>query len=119
MLIRIFRRLRSVWNGWRPRFNIPWWPGKWRLVYVDDPPDAPARRRLYVVGTPDDPFQAVMDCPCGCRTPIFLDLVKSQGAQHWRLRIAPNGCPSLVPSVWRVDGCRSHFWLKEGRIRWT
>ncbi|MDM9644782.1 DUF6527 family protein [Rhizobium sp. S163] len=26
--------------------------------------------------------------------------------------------PTLHPSVWRNSGCRSHFWVRRGRIAW-
>ncbi|WP_277423091.1 DUF6527 family protein, partial [Pseudomonas viridiflava] len=27
--------------------------------------------------------------------------------------------PSLHPSIWLNNGCRSHFWLRHGRIHWV
>jgi hypothetical protein len=26
---------------------------------------------------------------------------------------------SLHPSIWRIRGCRSHFFIKDGRIIWA
>jgi hypothetical protein len=37
---------------------------------------------------------------------------------RWRLLVDRHGHPSLKPSIWRETGCRSHFWLKHGRIVW-
>ncbi|WP_425373246.1 DUF6527 family protein, partial [Klebsiella pneumoniae] len=28
------------------------------------------------------------------------------------------GRPTLYPSIWRTTGCRSHFWVRIGRIHW-
>ena len=73
--------------------------------------------RVYIVGGRDYPFQAVLDCPCGCDSAIWLDLVAGDG-EHWNVTATPEGVVSLHPSVWRTDGCESHFVLKGGRVRW-
>jgi len=26
--------------------------------------------------------------------------------------------PSLKPSIWLQGGCRSHFWVRRGRVEW-
>ena len=77
----------------------------------------PAVGDVYIVGGRKHPFQAVMDCPCGCDTPIWLDLVPGNG-QHWKSLEGKRRLASLTPSVWRTEGCCSHFVLKDGRIRW-
>jgi hypothetical protein len=28
------------------------------------------------------------------------------------------GRPTLRPSVWLRTGCRSHFWIRDGRVEW-
>lgn len=105
-----FRHVRSsIWRHW------PW--SRWKFVYVEDPPDFTHFGCVYVVGGRDHPFQAVMDCPCGCSNPIWLDLVPGYG-QHWKMQPGRRDVASLKPSVWRTDGCRSHFVLKDGSIRW-
>ncbi len=120
MLIGVSRWLQRA----RPVQRLfEWWGSLWRrsawmVHFVEDPPEVAKAGRLYVVGTAADPFQAVLACPCGCGRPIFLDLVPSRGSQHWKLAVDADGVPSLAPSVWRKDGCRSHFWLKSGKIRW-
>jgi hypothetical protein len=110
MLNRFWHWFSTKRAGWR----VP----AYKATYVSDPPDTAKRNQLFVVGTRTDPFQVVMGCPCGCRRPIYLDLVPSHGAQHWKLEVSPSALPTLSPSVWRVDGCRSHFLLKAGRVVW-
>ena len=100
---------RRVWNAW------PW--SRWRLVYVEDAPDAPRFGKVYIIGGREYPFQAVMDCPCGCGSPIWLDLV-SGGGPYWTAREGRSRVASLKPSVWRADSCHSHFILRDGRVRW-
>ena len=36
----------------------------------------------------------------------------------WRVTWNVNGTVTLHPSVWRRKDCGSHFWLRNGRIRW-
>ncbi|WP_246622445.1 DUF6527 family protein [Rhizobium laguerreae] len=58
-----------------------------------------------------------MRCPCGCGDMIELMILR--GARpRWDISIDKAGHPSLHPSVWRKSGCRSHFWVREGRILW-
>ena len=113
MLRRLWTWFGSRWQGWRN-----WRTGQWTLIYVEDPPEAVKKGRICVVGTEDDPYQIVMGCPCGCPNPIFLDLVPSRTAEHWKLSKDQKGAPTLSPSVWRTDGCRSHFWLRAGMVVW-
>ncbi|MFZ6010436.1 MAG: DUF6527 family protein [Bacteroidota bacterium] len=25
----------------------------------------------------------------------------------------------MFPSVWKKDGCQSHFWIRRGKVIWT
>ncbi|WP_436231260.1 DUF6527 family protein [Caballeronia sp. LjRoot29] len=58
-----------------------------------------------------------MICPCGCGEVIELNLLK-QARPCWSAEEHPDGTISLVPSVWRQRGCRSHFFLRRGGIEW-
>ncbi|WP_352850725.1 DUF6527 family protein [Mesorhizobium sp. M0895] len=62
-------------------------------------------------------WSAGMICPCGCGRRIevmLLDGVKPR----WDLTVDEQNLPTLMPSVWVANGCRSHFWLREGLIEW-
>lgn len=84
--------------------------------------DVPSREELapgelVVVGPRKAPKWASMQCPCGCGVPYLLSLSLARRprwsvASDWLLR------PTLNPSVRRLDGCRSHFWLREGEVLW-
>ena len=104
---------------WFRRVRERWFPVRWHAEFVEDPPDEVRTGRVYVVGEKSSPFQVIMDCPCGCRDRIYLDLVPSRTSQHWKLTLEQRGGVSLHPSVWRKDKCHSHFWLKDGKVRWT
>lgn len=55
-------------------------------------------------------------CPDGCDTGLTVNLDPRSGAA-WRL-YRRHGTLTLFPSVWRTDGCRSHFILWKDHIFW-
>jgi hypothetical protein len=62
-------------------------------------------------------WSAGMACPCGCGRRLevmLLDSVKPR----WDLSVDEKDRPTLHPSVWVADGCRSHFILRKGMIEW-
>nr|WP_232252247.1 DUF6527 family protein [Pseudomonas frederiksbergensis] len=59
-----------------------------------------------------------MKCPCGCGRTIEL-LVIQEAKPRWDVEVDADGFPSLTPSVWLTNGCKSHFWLKRGRVTWV
>lgn len=60
---------------------------------------------------------ALFLCPCGCRSVITLSLQHAH-RPHWTVRASRDSRPSMRPSVWRDIGCRSHFWIEDGRVYW-
>ncbi|VAW79036.1 hypothetical protein MNBD_GAMMA12-354 [hydrothermal vent metagenome] len=93
------------------------WEKPYSVKYVEDSIDNPKKKTLYVIGALDEPWQAELTCPCGCKDKIVLPLNDST-KPHWSLIITANNTPSLSPSVWRSKGCKSHFFLKQGKIDW-
>lgn len=91
-------------------------PVAYRVVIVEEAPDDIKSCRLYAVGG-EIPWLAVMGCPCGCGAEIHLSLLDTD-SPHWTLKWNRTKKPSLYPSVWRTKDCKSHFFLKEGFIRW-
>ena len=93
---------------------------RYRAVFVEERPDSDemAALTLYLVGTRDEPFCAAMLCPCGCGDGLYLSLVEGD-RPRWRVKVYSNGAPTIVPSIWRVVGCRSHFFMFWGRVRWA
>lgn len=62
------------------------------------------------------PRLLLLSCPCGCGDELVVNLDPRAGPawrlyQDWRGRQV-----SLFPSVWRRDGCRSHFIVWRDRI---
>lgn len=75
-------------------------------------------RTLYVVTEDGVPWQAALICPCGCGENLDLNLLTDE-RPCWRVSVGPDGAASLAPSVWRTEGCRSHFFVREGEIVWA
>lgn len=89
----------------------------WRIVRVGELPDILKRGSLYLIGD-GAPWSAALLCPCGCRDVIQLSLLDGD-PPRWRLSLDGDGLPTLVPSVRRTQGCRSHFFLRRGRVVWS
>lgn len=97
----------------------PWLPAR-RLIIVDGdmlPTKIPWRAVILTKDGHED-WSVGFKCPCGCGSVIELLLIK-EATPHWRCNIGKNNIPSLYPSVWLTTGCKSHFWLKNGRIFWV
>lgn len=99
-----YARVRSLW---RPLV---------RVIAVDNRPEGLRANRLYVTLAAGNPAFGYMICPCGCRETLHLRFF---GDRHprWTL-INLRDLATVEPSVWRTTGCRSHFVLTAGRIRW-
>lgn len=87
-------------------------------VVVEDLPDLLDPDRVYLVGNPDLPWSAALLCPCGCRASIQLSLVPGD-SPRWRAKRHLSGSVTLHPSVWRTRDCRSHFFIRRGRVVWS
>lgn len=83
---------------------------------MEEAPDHPTKRTLYLVGESSNYWLAVLRCPCGCGEAISLPM--TEGAEPcWQFNGNMNS-PTLSPSVWRTEGCASHFFLRGGKVVW-
>ena len=94
-------------------------PGRapWAIALVDEPPDEPRSRTVYLAGERGHLWCAALACPCGCGDVILLNLL-TEVRPCWAVKKHPDGTVSIEPSVWRQKGCRSHFFVQRGRIAW-
>lgn len=107
--------LACLVRGWRDAV----WPRLYRLVQVEGAmPERLRLRTLYILTEDRQPWVASMICPCGCGETLEMNLLTDE-RPCWRYSVDGKGHPSLEPSVWRKIGCRSHFFLRHGRIEWT
>lgn len=73
-------------------------------------------REILVVVVRQQPHNVVFQCPCGCGDILVIN-VNSQSGPSWGLRRKGN-LLTLMPSVWRDQGCESHFILWENHVWW-
>src|SRR4051812_2096338 len=73
---------------------------------------------MLVVGGPGYRKWAYFLCPCGCGVTTMLKLTPSKQG-HWRVSIDAFKRPSIFPSVWRTERCRSHYWVANGTVVWV
>ncbi len=94
-------------------------PKPYAIVYVeaDELPELFPSTTLVVAREGSTQWISGMHCPCNCGRQLSLMLLPGV-KPRWDFREEPDGTPSLRPSVWVADGCRSHFWLKNGHIIW-
>ncbi|MDR6472222.1 hypothetical protein J2777_005963 [Paraburkholderia graminis] len=91
--------------------------GRYRVVAIDEFPDRMASKTVYAVGEEGQYWLAALRCPCGCGDTIQLSMMEGQRPQ-WTLVDRHMRFPTLAPSVDRTVGCRSHFFLRSGKIQW-
>lgn len=72
---------------------------------------------IYILEEDGYREQAAMLCPCGCRQVLHMNLLEDE-RPCWETVIHEDGTVSLHPSIWRKVGCKSHFWLRQGQVRW-
>lgn len=86
-------------------------------VYVDELPDVALDDMVYLVGEGPERWIAGLRCPCGCGEFLQMSLMRG-GRPRWSCRTHWSGLVTLHPSIWRQKGCRSHFFLRGGRVDW-
>jgi hypothetical protein len=75
------------------------------------------KKTVIIVGQQGFQKWALMRCPCGCNEVLSQSLMKKK-LPSWRLEIDRWNRITLSPSIWKNDGCRSHFFIKKGRLIW-
>lgn len=91
-----------------------------RLLKVIDGDTLPVRLPLWnlVVARDDgEDWSVGMRCPCGCGQRLEMMVLK-EVKPRWDVAVDTKGRVTLHPSVWLQEGCRSHFWVRSGRIIW-
>jgi hypothetical protein len=107
--MRFLRFLRRAWYRWRYR-NLS-------VARVEDVPEDPAPGVCYLVEDDGFLWAAALQCPCGCGESITLNLIGQR--PRWSAEVDASDLMTVRPSIWRTRGCRSHFWIRNGRIHWT
>lgn len=102
-----------LWHWVRDLFG---WTPLYKIIVSEELPDQPQPNKLYLIGDEGAYWMAAMICPCGCGDLIQL-AIDPTGRPRWDVRLE-RGLVTLHPSVHRKVRCRSHFFLKGGKIIW-
>lgn len=89
-----------------------------RTVVVDEMTEPVKCNALYIYSSNGHQWGAALLCPCGCGSLIEVNLLP-EGDPSWKATPNWDSSISLHPSVWRKVGCKSHFWIKQGLVKWV
>lgn len=109
------RWITALWTWFTSFFRRT--PRPWKTAVVEDLPEKPLPSTVYLVGEGEYLWSVAFVCPCGCGELVQLNLLPD-ARPRWTAERHPDGTVSVSPSVWRVAGCRSHFFLRRGRVEW-
>ncbi|MGK5076537.1 DUF6527 family protein [Janthinobacterium sp. ZB1P44] len=76
------------------------------------------KRDLVLLQDDGENWSVGFRCPCGCGDTIELPLLHNV-KPRWDIRVDARRRPTLAPSVWKTTGCKSHFWVRDGKIVWV
>lgn len=88
-----------------------------RIIEGDSLPSRLPFRDIVLARDDGEDWCVGMQCPCGCGDTIEL-LVVAEARPRWDVRVGKDNRPTLHPSVWRKNGCGSHFWIRDGQVKW-
>lgn len=110
----IMTKVRKWWRNALERFSPR---RRLRVIDGDSLPPRLPRCDLVLAREDGEDWCVGMRCPCGCGYVIEL-LVVAEAKPRWNVKVGANGLPTLSPSIWLQKGCRSHFWVRDGRVHW-
>lgn len=111
---RLFRKIAEWFSRKYDYYTQP----KYNFEVVKDDPDSVPVRKVFIIKDGKDAEALVFKCPCGCGENIYLNLLKD-ARPKWSYKITKKNGISIFPSVNRVVGCHSHFYLSNSRIDWV
>lgn len=87
------------------------------LIACPELPETAEKNKIYISYEEGEWCYLLMKCPCGCGADIDLSLIKNL-KPRWKVKFHLNGTISLLPSIWRKQKCKSHFFYKKGKVFW-
>jgi hypothetical protein len=103
---------------WRRRLSAALTPRRQLQVFESDTlPARLPRVRVALARDDGEDWCIGMRCPCGCGQRLEL-LVLDGVKPRWDFHLNRAGYVTVHPSVWLTTGCRSHFWLRNGKVIW-
>ena len=91
---------------------------KYRYQIASDVPNKIKKEIVYIIQNDGYPWQIIMLCPCGCNKNLQMNLMKDY-KPWWSFEVDKKNRITLYPSIHRIVGCRSHFFIKKGKVIWA
>jgi uncharacterized protein DUF6527 len=91
---------------------------KYKYKFINDVPNKLKPDIIYFIGHEGYYWQAIMICPCGCKKNLQMNLI-SDHSPYWKYKIEKKNLITLSPSIRRVVGCKSHFFIVKGKLLWA
>ena len=88
-----------------------------RIIEGDTLPAKLPFRSLVLAREDGEDWCVGLRCPCGCGQRLEMMLLKNV-KPRWDVTFDSRGRVTLHPSVWLRTGCRSHFWIRAGKVVW-
>lgn len=88
------------------------------LCVVDEIQDTYEYGKLYLIGSDGNFWLTAFHCPCGCGELLEL-LLLEDAKPHWTVDCIDDEHIDLSPSVWKIHGCKSHFFVKNNQVIWV
>jgi len=85
--------------------------------FVNDIPEYPKNKTIYLVGENGYFWQMVTICPCGCKSLLHMNLM-DEYLPFWKYSIYEKKI-TITPSIHRMVGCKSHFFIRKGEVIWA
>lgn len=93
---------------------------QYKVEIINDNPNSENLKKdiIYVVGEKRYMKWAYMKCPCGCNDTIMLSLNRNI-SPSWSIKQDKLGRATISPSINKLNGCKSHFLVKSGKLIWA
>lgn len=112
----MFNFFKKIWHWISNKRKKP----DYKIKFVpDNPKDEFVKEKIiYIVGNKNYQKWLYFKCPCSCGDVIMLSLNKER-FPSWSFDINYKKYISINPSVHRLDRCKSHFWIRNGKVSWV
>ncbi len=108
----------SLWNIKPQNLDIIIDDARFKIEYAEDLPEHIPENIVFIIQDGNVPELLAFKCPCGCNDNIFLNLLED-ARPRWEYTISNKNLIDIQPSIWRKVGCKSHFFLTKGIIKWV
>jgi len=106
------REMFKLHQYWKRRKNMKSLDINYNYKFIEEEPDKLEGDIIYIRAN----FALVMICPCGCGEKLYMNLNKASLNAKWDFKIEDK--ITIIPSINRTVGCKSHFWVKNGKVEW-